>query len=114
MTKILFLIVLYTVMLIFLWAISRFFLYMESLGRQMIENGFVIKAGSVRKGHPDKDTPVGKFYSYYYFCIAVGGKWIVWGMIIFGVLLFCAQIISVLTTGRYFRDNFLFAKMLVL
>ena len=32
----------------------------------------------------------------------------------FAALLFCAQIISVLTTGRYFRDNFLFAKMLAL
>jgi hypothetical protein len=111
MTKILFLIVLYTVMLIFLWGASKFFLYMESLGRQMIDNGFVIKAGSVRKGHPAKDTPVGKFYSYYYFCIAVGGKWIVWGMAIFAMLLFCAQIISVVTTGQYFRGNPLFAKM---
>jgi hypothetical protein len=35
-------------------------------------------------------------------------------MAIFAMLLFCAQIISVLTTGRYFRDNFLFARMLAL
>lgn len=114
MSKILFLIVLYSVIFVFLWGASKFFLYMESLGRHMIDNGFVIKAGSIREGHPDKDTPVGKFYSYYYFYIAVGGKWIVWGMAIFAAILFCAQIISVLTTGRYFRDNFLFAKMLTL
>lgn len=75
---------------------------------------YYFRRGDLAKDHPDRDTPVGKFYSYYYFCIAVGGKWIVWGMAIFAVLLFCAQIISVLTTGRYFRDNFLFAKMLAL
>jgi hypothetical protein len=36
MTKTLFLIILYSVMLILLWGASRFFLYMESLGRQMV------------------------------------------------------------------------------
>jgi hypothetical protein len=137
MSKILFLIVLYSVILVFLWGVSRFLRIMENLGRHMIDNGFVIKKGYLSRNHPNhplfgkrhryyyemglvgsdypaKDHSVGKLYSYLYYYNAVACKWFIWGMTILAVLLFCAQIISVLTTGRYFRDNFLFAKMLAL
>jgi|GEM_PF-3876247 len=86
----------------------KIFLFLREISNHMVQTGY-IKKDSFSTNNPDKDLPVSMLYRYYYHYTFVFAVWFLKSAIIFLVVLLIIQIISLVTTGHFFRNHMLLA-----
>jgi len=102
------LIIIYGTLILVSILMLKVFNYLKNLGKHMIDKGY-IEANFFGAGQPKDNTPVTDLYARLYYVNFLVAIFLIKAGMIFLIIMFIAQVISLCITGNYFRNHILFA-----